>query len=162
VEVARYYVMSELGKKSEIWNQSENWVEQFNTRLKESPATEIMETVKRLSEERANELYSKLSSETFVWSEKQFHSSESRLPQINPGVNRYLANVDWNLDSFSKLVRAINDLREFHDDGRKIWHEKLIALEEAGTIRIMDGSHRAVIMRNRGKNQFHVYVGSLW
>jgi hypothetical protein len=162
VEVARYYVMSELGKKSEIWNKSEQWVEQFNSELKASPISEITEKAKKLSEERDNELFLKISSRTFTWREKQFHSSELHLPQINPQVNQYLLKVDWNLDSFSELVRGVNDLSEFHDDGRKIWHDKLIALDEVGTVRIIDGSHRAVIMRNRGRNQFQAYIGSYW
>jgi hypothetical protein len=159
VDVARYYVMSELGKKNEIWNKSEEWVKEFNAGLNDSSPGKIMESAKNLSAERANELHSRLSDRALLWREIELHSFELYLPQINPRVNQYLQAISWNLDSFSKLVNGNDDLLEFHDVGRKIWHDRLIALDQLNRIRIIDGSHRAVIMRNRGKEHFQVYVG---
>jgi hypothetical protein len=161
-ELIRYYVKSESGKDQKIWESNEEEVRHFDERIDSMPDDEARSNFQRLSEKRQNELRTRL--DKYSWHLARFSPSELHLPQINPTVEPYLQDTDRNLLSFASKVKgapSCSALGEFRDDGIRLCHERLIVMDESGRFRIMDGSHRAVVMCLRGREVIEGYLASL-
>ena len=160
IEFIRYYLTCEIGKDREIWKRDENGAAELEIEVNSLTERRARDELIRLSTKRGNELRSRLDQN--FWYLVTLRSSELRLPLINNQVNPFLQRVSHNLEGFTSLMREYpdnGDLKEFRDEGRKIPHEKLIVIQESSSdFRIMDGSHRAVVMCLRGKDHFDCFL----
>ena len=152
--VAKYYVKSELSKRDSP-SDLEHCVDALSR-------DELRLEVQRLSEERKNEIYERLYGSPIAWAFYDLPASSLHLPKINQRVNPFLEQKDWELFKFANLVRSLPEeeaLIEFKDNGKAIPFQNLLVLNEDYRYRIIDGSHRAVILCLRGSTTFQCYVG---
>ena len=85
------------------------------------------------------------------------------MSHINREIDPFLERCGFNLERFVKFLKSegVKQQRltqEFPDDGRQIWHSRIIGEPLLDEIQILDGSHRAVILALRSDNDISCYV----
>jgi len=165
-EVVRYYLKSELGKVVQVWKQTKEFVKRFDNAIDELDLHESIRLMKALTgkEYRDNSLHEHLGRSEYRWKKENVPCDLLRLPEVNASVNHFLEKHNFNLHMFVQYLknegRTEPDLvKEFPDDGRKIWHAFMIATACPPTVQILDGAHRAVVLASRCHSKIGCYVG---
>jgi hypothetical protein len=151
-EVLKYYIELEQSKNK---NRVINNIDSMDQKC-------LCEMVKKLSDKRNNEMHGKLCCTTYEWHLCNKKSDCLELSPINACVKPYLDKANRRIEEFSKFVlnKCSKHLTEF-EFAEHIKYNRLICLKEKenGTIRIIDGNHRAVALFISRTRNFECYIG---
>jgi hypothetical protein len=153
----------ELGKVAREWTQTEDFVKTFDQTIDKLDDKDAYRLAVTLScHYRMNPLCHRWGNR-FQWRLREIPLSQLLLSEINDKVRPTLMKCRYNLAEFVQYLKDSgtkdNNLREFRDEARRIWHSRIISEDIlSGKIQILDGSHRAVILAMRGNAEILCYV----
>ncbi len=162
IDVAKYYLKCEIGKVARIDYQTEHFAKAFDKAIDILDQNEATRLAAVLScHYRKNPLCERL--ESLIWKLENVSCNKLLMSRINSDVNPFLEQCGFNLAKFTEIIRSnvANEekLKEFRDDGRTIWHTRVITERFMDSVQILDGSHRAAILAFRGSSEIASYVG---
>lgn len=169
VEVARYYVKSELGQ---LWSRI-GCSDESGINVENLPTSEVMELAEGLSVPyRLNSVWWLVANPTYRWSLQNVHASEIYLTGMGKSAvtdlifseeiqNDPLKLRDYLQNYFSEHQYddpyGYGDLRP--QPQRKVANPRLIAAWRDEKLKIVDGSHRFIALLLQGQDTFETYVG---